>query len=235
MSFLDHLEELRGRIFHSLIAIIIVGIVCAIYVDELVNNILFYHLNQLDLKVQVLTPYGIVLLYMEVVITSAIIFSMPIILWQVWKFISPALLQKERKYIFWITFFTSFCFFAGVAFGFFILIPTSMNFFAHFRTEMISLNISADKYISFVLTFIFASGILFEMPMVAYFLSRMGILTPAFMRHYRRHSIVGILIISAIVTPTPDLMTQSLLAMPMFLLYELSIFISKFAQKKEIV
>ena len=127
MSFLDHLEELRGRIFHSLIAIIIVGIVCAIYVDELVNNILFYHHNQLDLKVQVLTPYGIVLLYMEVVITSAIIFSMPIILWQVWKFISPALLQKERKYIFWITFFTSFCF-CRCRFRIFILIPTSMNF-----------------------------------------------------------------------------------------------------------
>ena len=232
MSFLDHLEELRSRIFKALISVIIFGTITAIYVDEIVRNVLFYHLKQLNLKVQVLSPYGIVLLYMEVIIVSAFIFSMPAILHQIWKFIAPALLKKERVYIGWITFFTSFCFFSGIAFGYFVLIPTAMNFFATFGTDLIALNISADKYISFVLTLSLAAGILFEMPMVAYFLSKIGILTPAFMRHYRRHAIVVILIVSAIVTPTPDIITQMLLAMPMFLLYELSIIISKYSQSK---
>lgn len=232
MSFLDHLEELRSRLIKSFLIIFLVGIICTIFVDELVHNVLFYHVKNLNLKIQVLSPYGIVLLYMEVIVISAIIISMPVILLQAWKFISPALLQKEKIYIRWITFFTSLCFFVGIAFGYFILIPTAMNFFANFGTDLIELNISADKYISFVLVMILSSGILFEIPMVAYFLTKMGILTPEFMRHYRRHAIVIILIISAIVTPTPDVITQSLLAIPMFILYELSIFISKYTLKK---
>jgi sec-independent protein translocase protein TatC len=128
-------------------------------------------------------------------------------------------------------FFTSLCFFSGVAFGYFVLLPTALAFFSSFGTQHIELNIAIDQYISFVLALIMGSGLVFELPMISYFLSKMGLLTPAFMRKYRRHAIVVILIIAAVVTPTPDMVTQTLMAMPMFLLYEVSIWVSKFSQR----
>jgi sec-independent protein translocase protein TatC len=232
MSFLDHLEELRWRIVKAVIAVLIAGIGCAFFSDFLVQDLLLGPLRTLHLKLQVLTPYGIVMLYMEVILIAGVIVSTPVILFQVWKFVAPGLLPNERKNIGWIVFYTSFCFLAGVAFGYFVLIPTALTFFSTFGTQNIELNIAADKYISFMLSLILGSGLLFELPMIAYFLSRLGILTPAFMRHYRRHAIVVILIIAAVVTPTPDIVTQSLLAAPMIVLYEISIFISAYAQKK---
>ncbi len=232
MSFLDHLEELRWRILKAVIAIVVAAIGAGFFAEFLVQNVLLGPLRAVHLKVQVLTPYGIMLLYMEVVLFTAIIISMPVILYQLWHFIAPGLMPNERKYAWWIIFFTSFCFLAGVAFGYFVLIPTALGFFAVFGTQYIDLNIAADKYVSFVLSLILGAGLLFELPMVSYFLSKLGILTPAFMREYRRHAIVIILIVSAVVTPTPDIVTQSLLAAPMIVLYEVSILISKFAQKK---
>jgi sec-independent protein translocase protein TatC len=157
---------------------------------------------------------------------------MPAILYQLWRFIAPGLMPNERKYAWWIVFFTSFCFLAGVVFSYLVLVPTALKFFASFGTKNIDLNIAADRYISFLLSLILGAGLVFELPMISYFLSKIGILNPTFMRRYRRHAIVAILIISAIVTPTPDIVTQSLLAAPMIFLYEVSILISKFAQKK---
>ena len=233
MSFFDHLEELRWRIIKSVVALIVASIACAFFSDFLVQQALLGPLRAAHLKVQVLTPYGIMLLYMEVVMFAGLIISMPVILFQLWRFIAPGLMPKERQYIWRIVFFTTFCFFAGVAFGYFVLVPTALTFFAGFGTENIQLNIAADRYISFILSLIVGAGLVFELPMIAYFLTKLGFLTPAFMRHYRRHAIVVILIIAAVVTPTPDIVTQSLLAAPMFVLYEISILVSKFAQKKE--
>jgi sec-independent protein translocase protein TatC len=159
---------------------------------------------------------------------------MPYTIHCLWTFVAPGLLPKERRYISRIVFFTSFCFFAGVAFGYFILLPAALNFFSSFGTQNIDLNIALDQYVSFMLTLLLGAGLVFELPMISYFLSKMGILTPDFMRKYRRHAIVVIFIISAIVTPTPDMVTQTLLALPMFLLYEVSIFVSKYSQKETI-
>jgi sec-independent protein translocase protein TatC len=111
-------------------------------------------------------------------------------------------------------------------------VPTALTFFAGFGTQNIDLNIAADRYISFVLSLVLGAGLVFELPMIAFFLTKIGLLSPAFMRKYRRHAIVVILIIAAVVTPTPDMVTQSLLAAPMILLYEIGILVSKFAQKK---
>ena len=233
MSFFDHLEELRWRIIKSVIALIVASIACAFFSDFLVQQVMLGPLRAAHLKVQVLTPYGIMLLYMEVVMFAGLIVSMPVILFQLWRFIAPGLMPNERHYVWRIVFFTTFCFFSGVAFGYFVLVPTALTFFAGFGTENIQLNIAADRYISFVLSLIVGAGLVFELPMIAFFLTKLGILTPAFMRHYRRHAIVVILIIAAVVTPTPDIVTQSLLAAPMFVLYEISIIVSKFAQKKE--
>lgn len=232
MSFLDHLEELRWRIMKSLIAVVIGMIIAAFFADFLVKEVVLGPLLKVGLKSQVLTPYGIVLTYMQVFIVAGIIGAMPVLLYQLWQFIAPGLLPHERKYAWWIVFFTSICFLSGIAFAYFILVPTALTFFSTFGTDVFELNIAINEYISFLLSLILGAGLVFELPMITYFLAKIGLLTPAFMRKYRRHSIVGILIISAVVTPTPDILTQSLLAAPMILLYEVSIFISKFAQRK---
>jgi sec-independent protein translocase protein TatC len=233
MSFLDHLEELRWHIVKALIGWLLATAVCAVYAEFIVNSILLGPLEKVGLKAQVLAPYGIVLLYMQTVLICGFILSMPNTLYWLWRFVSPGLLPKERRYISLLVGFTTLCFFAGVSFGYFVLIPTALEFFATFGTDKIQLNISIDRYVSFVLALIVGAGLVFELPMVSYILSRMGILTPAFMRHYRRHSIVAILIIAAAVTPTPDIVTQLLLAVPMILLYEVSILISSIVQRKK--
>lgn len=232
MTFLEHLEELRGQIIKALLGILAGTLVCVLYIEFIVHSLLLQPLHAAGLKAQVLSPYGIVLLYMEAVIICGIILSMPYTIYCIWKFVAPGLLPKERRYIARIVFFTSFCFFAGVAFGYYVLLPAALRFFASFGTQNIDLNIALDQYVSFVLSLLLGSGLVFELPMISYFLSKMGILTPAFMRTYRRHAIVVIFIISAIVTPTPDMVTQTLLALPMIVLYEVSIFVSRYAQKK---
>jgi sec-independent protein translocase protein TatC len=232
MGFLDHLEELRGRSLVAVMSVLIISIIAAFFADFLVKDVLLGPLLAVGLKAQVLTPYGIMLTYMQVVIVVGIIGAMPVILYELWKFVSPGLMPNERKYAFWIVFFTSLCFLAGISFAYFIIVPTALKFFSTFGTDVFQLNIAINEYISFMLSIILGSGLVFELPMIAYFLTKIGVLSPKFMRKYRRHAIVVILIISAIITPTPDMLTQSLLAAPMIILYELSIFISMFAQKK---
>jgi sec-independent protein translocase protein TatC len=233
MSFLEHLEELRSKIIKALLGILAGTGICIFFADFIVQHLLLHPLRSVGLKAQVLSPYGIVMLYMESILICGIILSMPYTIHCLWTFVAPGLLPKERRYISRIVFFTSFCFFSGVVFGYFLLLPAALNFFASFGTQNIDLNIALDQYVSFMLALLLGAGLVFELPMVSYFLSKMGILTPAFMRKYRRHAIVVIFIISAVVTPTPDMVTQTLLALPMFFLYEISIFISKFSQKKE--
>ncbi len=232
MSFLDHLEEFRWRLVKALVAVLVAGIGSSFFADFLVQDVLLGPLRAVHLKIQVLTPYGIMLLYMEVVIFAAVVIAMPVILYQLWAFIAPGLMPSERLYARWIVFFTTLCFLAGIAFSYFVLVPTALKFFSGFGTQSIELNIAADRYISFMLSLILGAGLIFELPMIAYFLARIGILKAQFMRRYRRHAIVVILIIAAVVTPTPDIVTQSLLAAPMIVLYEISIFVTRFAEKK---
>jgi sec-independent protein translocase protein TatC len=233
MSFLDHLEELRWDVIKVLIGLTIATILCAIYTDFIVQNILLRPARTVGLKIQVLTPYGIVILYMEAALICGVILSMPNTLYWLWKFVAPGLLPKERRYVSRIVFFTSLCFFAGVAFGYYVLLPSALTFFSTFGTQTIEMNVAIDRYVSFVLALILGSGLVFELPMISYFLTKLGLLTPAFMRHYRRHSIIVILFIAAIVTPTPDPVTQLILALPMMALYEASILVCKFSQKKD--
>lgn len=233
MSFLDHLEDFRWHLVKAVIGLLLATILCAVYADFIVQQILLHPLVAVGLKAQVLAPYGIVLLYMQAVLICGVIISMPNTLFWLWRFVAPGLLQNERRYISLIVLLTSLCFFGGVAFGYFILLPTALTFFSQFGTENINLNVSIDRYVSFVLSLILGAGLVFELPMISYFLSKLGILTPAFMRHYRRHAIVVILVIAALVTPTPDIVTQVLLAAPMFLLYEVSIFVSVLVHRKK--
>ena len=232
MSFLDHLEELRRQIIKMIVGVLVGTLLCIFFAYFIVQTILLNPLRSVGLKAQVLSPYGIVMLYMEAILICGVILSMPYTIYCLWKFVAPGLLPKERQYISRIVFFTSLCFFTGITFGYYVLLPGALTFFSTFGTQNIELHVALDQYVSFMLALLLGAGLVFELPMISYFLSKMGILTPAFMRKYRRHAIVVILIIAAVVTPTPDMVTQTLLALPMFFLYEVSIFVSKFAQKK---
>ncbi len=232
MSFLDHLEELRWHVIKALVGLALAMILCGVFVEFIVQKVLLSPLLAVGLRAQVLAPYGIVMLYIQAVLVSGLILSMPNTLYWLWKFVAPGLMPEERRYVSGIVGSTSFLFFAGCAFGYFVLIPAALTFFAGFGTQNISLNIAIDRYITFLLALVLGTGLVFELPMVTYFLAKLGIVSPEFMRKYRKHSYVVILLIAGIVTPTPDMVTQLLMASPMFVLYELSIFIAKFVYKK---
>jgi sec-independent protein translocase protein TatC len=240
MSFLEHLEELRWRIIKALLGIVLGMIVCWIFIDFIVDSILLkpvvtlnQHLapGQQPLHLQNLKPFGQLFLYMQVAIIGGIILSIPNILYQLWAFIAPGLMPKERRFIKWIVFFSSFCFLFGIVFSYFVMLPAAFQFFAGFGSTDIQNNIAINEYMDFIISVMLAAGVVFELPMVSWFLSKLGILTPAFMRKYRRHSIVAIFILAAALTPGTDPVSQVLLAVPLLVLYEASILVSVWAWK----
>ena len=232
MSFLDHIEELRWRIIYSLIGVLVFTIIAWIFIDPLVEIVLLKPARDANASLQNLRPFGQLFLYVQVAIIVGIVASLPNIFYQLWKFIAPALKKKERKYILWIVFFSTFCFLAGIAFAYFVMLPLAMKFAAQFGTQEISNEFAIDEYMSIIISVMLAAGVVFELPMVSFFLSKLGILTPKFMRKYRRHAIVIILVLAAILTPGADPVSQVILAVPLVLLYEISIFISKISSKK---
>jgi len=234
MTFIDHLEELRWRVVKAVIGLVVAVSVCAYFSDWIVNVVILRprRLTNPPLELINTVPYGQITFYMMVVIFSGLILSMPWILYQVWKFIQPGLMPRERKYISGIVAFTSVCFLTGVAFAYFVMLPYMLQFFASFGTTDIHNMISVDEYMGFVLQLVLVSGLIFELPMVAYFLALLGILTPAFMRHYRRHAVVVILVFAAVITPTTDPVTMMVFSVPILLLYEISIWIAGVAIRK---
>lgn len=232
MSFLDHIEELRWRIIYALIGIVLFTIVAWIFIDPLVDFVLLKPARDANASLQNLRPFGQLFLYVQVAIIVGIVASLPNIFYQLWQFIAPALKKRERKYILWIVFFSTFCFLAGIAFAYFVMLPLAMKFAAQFGSEAIKNEFSIEEYMSIIISVMLAAGVVFELPMISFFLSKLGILTPLFMRKYRRHAIVIILILSAILTPGADPVSQVILAVPLVLLYEISIFISKLSSKK---
>ncbi|MEW6511383.1 MAG: twin-arginine translocase subunit TatC [Bacteroidota bacterium] len=238
MSFLDHLEELRWRIVRALLGIVAGMIICWVFIDWIMDGVLLRPITILNsslspgqqpIHLQNLKPFGQLFLYMQVAIVGGVLLSLPYILYQFWAFIAPGLMPRERKYIKWIVFFSTFCFLAGVAFSYFLMLPAALQFFAGFGTPVIQNNIAINEYMNFVISVMLAAGVVFELPMVSWFLSKLGILTPAFMRHYRKHSIVVIFVLAAFLTPGTDPVSQVLLAVPLIALYEISIWISAWA------
>ena len=235
MSFWDHLEELRKRLIWSLIGVAIATIICAVFADAIVNKFLLapaIHSNP-PLKIQNLKPYGQLMLYMEIVFIAGLILSMPNTLYQFWKFVQPALYPNERKYITSIVFFSTLFFFLGGAFGYFILIPRALGFFAAFGSPSIENIIDVQAYFSFVTGMVLACGVVFELPMLSFFLAKLGILSPQFLRKYRRHAVIVILLVAAAITPGPDIASQILVSIPLYLLYEVSIFVVQFARSNK--
>ena len=232
MTFLEHLEELRWRIIYSLIGVGVGALVCWIFVDFLVDDVLLLPARRVGLELQNLKPFGQLMLYFEVAMVGGLILSLPNVFYQLWKFISPALRKKERRYISSIVAFSTLCFLIGIAFAYFVMLPYSMNFIRYFGSTNIKNDFAIDEYLNIILSIMLGAGLVFELPMISFFLTKLGILTPGFMRKYRRHAIVIIFIAAAFLSPGTDPVSQIILAVPLILLYEISILISKFARKK---
>ncbi len=232
MPFLDHLEELRWRIIKAIIGILIATIISFIFIDFFVDKVFLLPAKTANIKLQNLKPFGQFFLYFEIALIMGAVFSVPNIFYQFWKFIAPALKATERKYIKSIVFFSSLCFFTGIVFSYFLMLPLSLKFAAGFGSASIENNFSIDEYFSIILSVMLGAGAVFELPMLSFVLSKIGIINPKLMRNYRRHAIVAIIILAAVLTPGTDPLSQVLLAIPLVLLYEISILVSKIFQRK---
>lgn len=234
MSFFDHLDDLRSRILKSLLGVVVGCVIAGIYVDQLMTWVLLAPAANAGLKLQNLQPFGQAFLYFKVILVSGIVISSPWVLWNLWQFVAPGLYETERSWARRITFFTTFCFLSGVAFASFVMIPNMLNFTNMLGNPIIVNNIDVTAYFGFVTTTVLGAGLIFEMPMIAYVLARVGIVSAGLMRTYRRHAMILTLILSAVLTPTPDPINQLIFAVPLFVLYEISILVAQVARKKRI-
>jgi sec-independent protein translocase protein TatC len=231
MSIIDHLEEFRWRILKSLGAILFMSIVTFNFANHLVD-LLIAPANQIsgEMNLQVLTIQGMFMLKWNLAIIGGIIFSMPIITVQIWKFLSPGLYDKERKILLPLILTAFGCFMLGGFFAYKVILPFSLDFFASMITGGIENNFSINYYFNFVLALIIGSGAIFELPVASFLVSSIGLINPKFLRQYRREAIMGTVILSAIITP-PDPISLIIMSIPMIILYEISIFVSWFANK----
>ncbi len=251
MSFLDHLEELRWHLMRILGAVVFFGIFFFInrvwLLDEVILkpfdvdfplNRLFCRLSdnfctQVDVTFLAITPYEKFLKAMSISAIGGIILAFPYILWEIWRFVKPGLHVNEQRGLQGNIFVMSILFFIGIVFAYYIITPFSIQFLAGFTlSEGIENQWRIGSVISLVTQISLAGGILFEMPILVYYLTKLGVVTPAFMRAYRRHAIVILLILSAVITP-PDILSQILIFIPLAGLYEVSIGISASVLRRE--
>jgi sec-independent protein translocase protein TatC len=258
MSFLGHLDELRRRLFKIAIAVFIVGVIAFLFKNFIFDVIIFgpkdpnfitYRffcdvsryfgteglcIDEIPFVVQSRTMSGQFNAHMWTSIIAGVILAFPYILWQLWLFISPALYDNEKKYAASFVIISSFLFFVGVLFGYYLITPLSINFLGAYRvSDQVMSNIDIDSYMSLLKTSVLVSGVIFELPIIIYFLTKMGIVTPTFLRTYRKHSLVVVLIIAAIITP-PDIVSQIIVSIPILILYEISILISVIVFKNKL-
>lgn len=234
MSIIGHLNELRRRLFRIVI-IVVLGFVAFYGVSEQLYAYLSAPLQACmpeGSKLIYTSPQGAFFTYMKVALVASLFGTSPFSFYQIWAFIAPGLYREEKRAVLPLAFFSSIFFLAGAAFCFFLVFPIAFQFFMGFATDTIVPMISVEEYLSFALKLLIAFGVVFEMPLFAYFLSRFGLLTPAFMRRSRRYAILVIFIVAAILTP-PDVFSQCLMALPMLLLYEVSIYVSAMAYRKK--
>lgn len=226
MSFLEHLEELRWCLIKSIVTIV-VCMAIAFPFSELLVKVLIFPNNQLEIppKLIFLKPAGMLMVRLGVAMAAGLIAAFPVIFYQVWNFISPGLLKKEKKVVFPVVIFSTFSFILGVAFAYYIMLPFILPFLYSMGTDNIEPTINISEYIGFSLRIILVAGLIFELPLVSFFLTKIGLLKPITMRKFRRYAIVVMFILAAILTP-PDPGSQLLLVAPLLILYEISIGIS---------
>jgi sec-independent protein translocase protein TatC len=221
MSLWEHLEDLRWTVVRAVIGILVGMILCGIFFDQISNYVIFAPAK--GMKLINTEVYGQLSVWMQIVMWGGVVLSFPYTIVQVWKFIAPGLHSKEKKYVRQISFWTVFSFLCGMVFAYFIMLPMVLNFATGFVIGDVQNLIEVHKYLGVFLEIVLISGLVFELPLVAYFLGRMGILTPTFMRHYRRHAIIILLAAAAILSPGGNPMLQMILFVPLWALFELSI------------
>ncbi|MCE1188030.1 MAG: twin-arginine translocase subunit TatC [Ignavibacteria bacterium] len=232
MSFWEHLGELRSRIIKALAGVAIGTTACLVLVDKIVENILLWPAKHYHMELQNLKPFGQVMMYFEVAMICGVIVSIPNIFYQFWRFIAPALRKNERGYIKTIVAYSSLSFIIGLLFAFYVMLPMTLNFAVQFGTSYIKNQFSIEEYMDIILSVMLACGVVFELPLLSYFLSKIGILKPSFMRKYRRHAAIVLAFAAAILSPGTDPVSMIALAIPLLLLYEVSIIVSMIAVKK---
>lgn len=258
MSFLDHLEELRGRLVKAVLGVIAGVIVVVIFHDFVVNDVIMGPKNAdfityralcnwshmigmgedlcLDpprLNLQSTTMGGNFNADILVCILGGIVLAFPFIFWQIWGFIKPGLNEREIKSVNGVVFYVSLLFFAGIAFGYFILAPLSIQFLGNYTFGDVQNNATILSYLKLTTSLVFGTGLMFQLPVFIYFLSKIGLVTSAFLKKYRKHAFVANLIISAIITP-PDIVSQLVVAFPILLLYEASIYVCSRVERKRL-
>lgn len=262
MPFLQHLEELRWHLFRSAIVITVLAVVAFIFNDFVFDTIIFGPLQQdfvsyralcelghsmgvgdvmcmavKTQRLQTLSASEQFFNHMWIALVSGLILGFPFVLWELWKFVKPALKNQEVGPVKIFVVIASVLFLIGICFGYFLLFPMSYNFLVNYQVSssgIVQTQNTFDDYISLISTMVLVSGIIFEMPILVYFLTRLGILSPDFMRKYRKHAVVVILIAAAVITPSPDVTSQMIVAVPMYILYELSVFVSAGVVKRRI-
>ena len=226
MGFLDHLEELRWRIIKTLLAIIVGSAVSFVYIDQILEILLKPTTStSYRIALQVLSVQGMFLIKWFISFISGFVLAMPVVVYQIWKFVTPGLKINEKRYALPVVLFACISFITGVSFGYLVLIPFSLEFFSGMGAGLVENNFSITYYFSFLTWLLLGAGLVFQLPVLSLFLSAIGVLTPPFMRHYRRHAIVTILILSSFITP-PDPVSMLMMAVPLVVLYEISIGVS---------
>lgn len=258
MSFFDHLDALRKHLVRSAYAIALFSIIGFIYMDFVFHGVIlgplrtdfisykivcalshrFYNSDQFcvsDLNIDLLNTEmaGQFMMSFKLAFMVGLILAMPYMIWQLWLFLKPALTEKERKNTRGFVFYTTFLFVSGISFGYFILAPISVNFLSTYTiSPLIENKIVISNVVSFLTLVVLGSGIIFELPMIMYFLARIGILSSAFLKKYRKHAFVVILLVAAIATP-PDVVSQITLTIPLYSLFELGIVVVKRVEKQK--
>lgn len=259
MSFLDHLEELRWHIIRAVGAIFVFAIAAFIFIEDIFRVVVMGPKNpnfwtyRMMCKLADMTGYadlcvkklnfelqslGVSDQFTMAMTSSAIIglcFAFPYAFWELWRFIKPGLRSVEKEAARGAVFFVSMLFLLGLLFGYFIVSPLAINFLANYQiTPEIKNQFDITSYIGILVTLSLGCALIFQMPMIAYVLSKVGVLTPAFMRSYRKHAWIVILIVAGIITPSPDIYSQVLVALPLTLLYEVSILVSARIEKQRL-
>ncbi|MCX6259032.1 MAG: twin-arginine translocase subunit TatC [Bacteroidia bacterium] len=256
MTFLEHLEVLRWHLIRSISAIFIIGVLLIFFPQFMFDHILFapkspdfisnvllcklsrlLHvdvlcINQKPLQIININMAGQFNMHMLVSFVGGLILAFPYVVFEIWQFLKPALYEKERKYVSSAIFYISLLFFIGILFGYFVIIPFTIHFLGSYVISTQILNqINLTSYISSISAVALSCGVIFELPVLIYFLAKIGIITHRFMKRYHRHAIIVILIVAAIITP-PDVFSQTLVTIPLLALYEVSILIAKRVTKK---
>jgi len=230
MTLTDHLEELRWTLIRCGVAVILCAIPCGIFWGRIFDLAAAYPLK-LSEPVQIIytTPAEAIMLSIKIALVGGLLLASPFIFLQMWKFISPALYKNEKAVILPAAFASTFCFLAGVAFSYFLL-PMMLKFLTGFGAGRLDPLFKADEYLGFIMRICLAFGAAFQLPVAAFALAKMGVIDHRFLLRYARHSVVGIFILAAILTP-PDVLSQALLAAPLLALYAISILICYFSRR----